>query len=89
MQASQHYTLIINDLLTMSGGLICGADAEVAILDGSVEIDRLKFSGKCGPGGPGFRKAYEGKPGLTAELVSGCGRISFRKALSTGLNSEC
>jgi len=88
MQTRQHYMLTINDLLTMSDGVILGADAEVAILDGSVEIDRLKFSGKVGPGGPGFRKSYEGKPGLKAELVSGCCRVSFRKVMSRGVNSE-
>jgi hypothetical protein len=88
MQTSQSYMLTINDLITMSGGVICGADAEIAILDGSVEIDRLKLSGKVGPGGPGFRRSYEGKPGLTAELVSGCCKISFREAVSSGLNSE-
>ena len=88
MQAIQHYMLTINDLLTVSGGMICGSSAEVAILDGSAEIDRLKFSGKVGPGGPGFRKSYEGKPGLTAELVSGCCKVSFRKVMSRGVNSE-
>lgn len=81
MQTIQHYMLTINDLLTVSDGVIFGADAEVAILDGSVEIDRLKFSGKVGPGGPGFRKSCEGRPGLTAELVSGCCSASFRKVI--------
>ncbi len=80
MQALQSYILTINNLFVISGGMICGAQAEVAILDGKTEIDRLSFSGKIGPGGSGYRKSYTGRPGLTAELVSGPGEIELHSA---------
>lgn len=76
MQATQRYTLIIHDLFTITHGNICGAEAEIFILDGGVEVDRVKFSGKC-QSKDGYRRAYTGKPGLTAELVSGPGLIQF------------
>ena len=76
MQPSQRYVLTIHDLFIMSGKLICGADAEVAILDGGVEIDRMKFSGMSRSAG-GYRRIYSGKSGLTAKLVAGPCRICF------------
>lgn len=76
MQPSQRYMLTIYDLFIITDAGICGAEAEVAILDGCVEIDRVKFSGKC-QSEDGYRRAYIGKPGLTAEPVSGPGRIQF------------
>ncbi|AMS18359.1 hypothetical protein A3218_01935 [Pseudomonas chlororaphis] len=71
MQPSQRYMLTIHDLFTITGGVLCGAEAEVAILDDGIEINRMKFSGKVGPGGPGYRRSFTGKPGLTAKLVTG------------------
>jgi hypothetical protein len=68
--------LTIHDLFTNAGGVVYGAEAEVAILDDRGEVDRVKFSGKFQSKG-GYRRAYIGKPGLTAELVSGPGRIHF------------
>ncbi|CAI8810444.1 Phage tail protein [Pseudomonas chlororaphis] len=76
MQLSQRYVLTIRDLFTMSGGVLCGAEAEVAILDGGIEIDRMKFSGKCSSPS-GYSRVYDGKPGLTAQLLSGPDGISF------------
>ncbi|MBT2374865.1 hypothetical protein [Pseudomonas fluorescens] len=76
MQPSQRYMLTIHDLFTITDAGICGAETEVAILDGGAEIDRMKFSGKC-QSKDGYRRAYTGNPGLTAELVSGPGRIHF------------
>ncbi|UOB21766.1 hypothetical protein MRY17_13475 [Pseudomonas orientalis] len=76
MQIIQRYLLTIHDLFTITGGGICGAEAEVAILDGGVEIDRVKFSGKCQSKG-GYSRSYCGKSGLEAGLVSGPGRIDF------------
>lgn len=76
MRAPQRYTLTIHDLFTVTEGSICGAEAVVAILDDGVEIDRMKFSGKC-QSKDGYSRAYTGLPGLTAELVSGPGRIHF------------
>lgn len=76
MQPSQRYILTIHDLFTMADGGMCGAEAEVAILDGGVEIDRVKFSGKCQSKG-GYSRSYRGKSGLEAALVSGPGRIDF------------
>lgn len=78
MQPSQRYTLTIHDLFTMADGSICGSEAEVAILDGDTEIDRMKFSGKC-QSKDGYRRSYIGRPGLNAELVSGPGRICLQK----------
>ena len=76
MQATQRYLLTIHDLFTITDGGICGADAEVAILDDGVEIDRMKFSGKC-QSKDGYSRSYHGKPGLEAKLASGPGRIVF------------
>lgn len=77
MQTTQRYILNIHDLFTVIDGGICGAEAEVAILDGGIEVDRVKFSGKCQSKG-GYNRCYHGKPGLEAVLVSGPGRISFQ-----------
>jgi hypothetical protein len=77
MQPSRRYMLTIHDLFAITGGVLCGAEAEIAILEGGVEIDRMKFSGKC-QSKDGYRRAYTGKPGLTAQLVSGPGRIGFQ-----------
>ncbi|QAY87215.1 hypothetical protein [Pseudomonas arsenicoxydans] len=76
MQPSQRYMLTIYDLFSITDAGICGAEADVAILDGGIEIDRVKFSGKC-QSKDGYNRAYIGKPGLTAGLVSGPGRIRF------------
>lgn len=76
MQTSQRYMLTIYDLFTITDAGICGAEAEVAILDGGIEIDRMKFSGKC-QSKEGYNRAYTGKLGLTAGLVSGPGWIRF------------
>lgn len=76
MQTSQRYMLTIYDLFTITDAGICGAEAEVAILDGGFEIYRVKFSGKC-QSKDGYSRAYSGKPGLTVGLVPGPGRIHF------------
>lgn len=76
MQTSQRYMLTIYDLFTITDAGICGAEAEVAILDDGVEIDRMKFSGKC-QSKDGYNRSYCGKSGLDAVLVSGPGRIDF------------
>ena len=76
MQPSQRYVLTIHDLFTIADGGICGAEAEVVILDAGVEIDRVKFSGKC-QSKDGYRRSYTGKPGLTAHLSSGPEGMSF------------
>ena len=77
MHASQHYALSIQDLFTESRDGICGAEAVISILDGALEIDRVRLSGKVGPGESVYRREYKGKPGLSAKLVSGPGRITF------------
>ena len=76
MQAIDGYMLTIHDLFAVSDGALSGADADVAILDAGVEIDRVLFSGMCSSA-EGYCRRYAGRPGLTAELVSGPGRISF------------
>jgi len=84
MQATQRYTLTIHDLFIISDAGICGAEAEVAILDGGVEIDRMKFSGKC-QGKGGYSRSYYGKSGLEAALVYGPGRIDFGLAQAVAI----
>ncbi|MEB0008615.1 hypothetical protein QN412_03135 [Pseudomonas sp. RTB3] len=86
MQTSQRYMLTIHDLFTITDGVICGAETEVAILDAGVEIDRMKFSGKC-QSKDGYRRAYTGTPELTAKLVSGLGRIYFQAHPVSGVTS--
>ena len=76
MQTLQRYMLTIHDLFAVTEGGICGAEAVVAILDGGVEVERVKFSGKCQSKG-GYSRSYCGKSGLEAALVSGPGRIDF------------
>lgn len=84
MQIIHRYMLTIHDLFTITGGGICGAEAEVAILDGGVEMDRVKFSGKCQSKG-GCSRSYHGKSGLQAALVSGSGRIDFGLARAVAI----
>ncbi|MDS9879473.1 hypothetical protein RMI40_32085 [Pseudomonas protegens] len=73
----QRYVLTIWDLLTIHEGGASGGESFVAIMDGQSEVDRMKFTGKTGPGGNGYRRSYTGKQGLTARLISGPGRIRF------------
>ncbi|MEE1869085.1 hypothetical protein [Pseudomonas auratipiscis] len=72
----QNYVLTIRDLLTVKGGDVCGGEAEIAIMDGDQEVDRLIVSGKCREPSV-YSRSYSGKPGLTARLVSGVGSITF------------
>lgn len=81
MQYSQSYMLTIKNMFAMSGEAISGANAEIAIMDGDNEIERLTFSGKVGPGGEGYRRSYIGKPGLNAKVASGPGSITMTSAL--------
>ncbi len=76
MRNNQRYILTYWDLFTIQNGVLCGAEAEVAVLDNGVEIDRMRFTGKC-QCKEGYRRAYTGKPELTAELAFGPGRIHF------------
>ena len=82
MQAVQCYILTVFGLLAMRGDRVINAEAEVAVLDGDTEIDRLSFSGKVGLGKEGCRRSYLGRPGLTAKLASGPGRIHFAPVLT-------
>lgn len=76
MQASQSYLLTIHDLFAITDAGICGAETEIAVLDCGVEVDRIKFSGKC-QSKEGYSRTYNGKPGLTAQLLSGPDGMSF------------
>lgn len=76
MHVTQRYTLTIHDLFTVTGTDICGAEAEVAILDGTAEVERVKFSGKCQSEG-GYSRSYHGRPGLAAKIVKGPGRVAW------------
>ena len=81
MQSNQSYMLTIKDLFAMSGGLICGGNVEIAIMDSENEIDRFTVSGKVGPDGEGYRCSYIGKPGLNAKVASGPGSITMTSVL--------
>ncbi|RYF37052.1 MAG: hypothetical protein EOO38_26920 [Cytophagaceae bacterium] len=76
MQIIQRYMMTIHDVFTITDVGICGAETEVAIMDGGVEVDRVKFSGKCQSEG-GYSRSYHGKPGLTAAIVKGPGRVAL------------
>ncbi|WP_256659309.1 hypothetical protein [Pseudomonas sp. F16(2018)] len=72
----QRYVLTIWDLFTMSGSDVSGGKAEIAIMDGDQEVDRMTLSGKC-QSPNGYCRSYTGKPGLTARLISGPKALSF------------
>lgn len=72
----QRYVLAIWDVFTMSGSDACGAETVIAVIDGEQEVDRFIVNGKC-QNPDGYRRGYDGRPGLSARLVSGPGRISF------------
>lgn len=73
----QNYILTIRDLFSTNNGDRCGAEAQVAIIDGGVEIDRVVFTGKC----EHFQRRYIGKPGLRAVLATGPGSIEMNATL--------
>jgi len=73
----QSYALTIQNLFTINEGVLAGGSAEIAILDGELEIDRIRLSGKVGPGESLYRREYKGKPGLRAELLTEVGQITF------------
>jgi len=70
------YSITIHDLQRIEGGLICGDEAVVAVLDNGREIHREHFIGKC-TSPVGYTRKYRGKPGLTAALISGNCRLGF------------
>lgn len=72
----QSYVLTIWDLFKVRGSGVCGGEAVIAIMDGDREVDRMTLSGKC-QSPSGYRRSYTGKPGLTAQLVSGPDALSF------------
>jgi hypothetical protein len=73
----QRYLLTIQNLFTINAGVIAGCKAEIALLEGDVEVDRVNLTGKVGPGESTYCRDYEGKPGLRAELLTGVGQITF------------
>ncbi|WP_409300494.1 hypothetical protein [Pseudomonas sp. KCJK8993] len=74
----QSYMLTMQNLFTINEGVMAGGNAEIAILDGEIEIDRVRLSGKVGPGESVYRREYKGKPGLKAELLTKVGQITFK-----------
>ncbi len=81
MQKSANYELIILDLCQAGPAARIAAQAEIAIMDGSREVEVITLSGSLRPCGQGYRKPYRGKPGLSAILRSGSCRFSFREAV--------
>lgn len=71
------YSINIHDLHRLEGGVVCGDEAVVAVLDNGREIHHERFTGKC-TSPSGYTRKYRGKPGLTAALISGncCMEIS-------------
>lgn len=70
------YSITIHDLHRLESGLVCGDEAVVAVLDNGREIHRERFFGKC-TSPSGYTRKYEGKPGLTAVMISGKCRMGF------------
>ncbi|WP_311880913.1 MULTISPECIES: hypothetical protein [unclassified Pseudomonas] len=77
MEVTQNYVLNIRDLFTASCGALRGAEVVISVLDDNIEIDRLNFKGKVGPGGDGHSRGYIGKPGLRAEITFGPGTVTL------------
>lgn len=72
----QSYMLTIRDLFTVREGMLAGAHAVIAIMDGDTEVDRMSFSGLY-RSPQGYCRSYTGRPGLTAQLVSGPESLNF------------
>ena len=70
------YSITIHDLHRLEGGVVCGDEAVVAVLNNGREIHRERFFGKC-TSPSGYTRKYCGKPGLTAALISGNCRMGF------------
>lgn len=70
------YSITIHGLHRLEGGVVCGDEAVVAVLDNGREIHRERFTGKC-TSPSGYTRKYRGKPGLTASLISGSCRMGF------------
>jgi len=70
------YSITIHDLHRLEGGVVCGDEAVVAVLDNGREIHHERFFGKC-TSPSGYTRKYRGKPGLTAALTSGSCRMGF------------
>lgn len=70
------YSITIHDLHRLEGGLVCGDEAVVAVLDNGREIHRERFFGKC-TSPSGYTRKYCGKLGLTAALIAGNCRMGF------------
>ena len=76
MTNSSTYQITVRDLYRIENGAVCGDEAIVAVTSQGLEIDRLRFAGKCSSA-DGFSRTYRGKPGLTASLISGNCEIEF------------
>lgn len=70
------YCITIHDLYRIEGGLMCGDEAVVSILDSGREVRRERFIGKCSSAG-GYTRKFRGQPGLVARLISGGCRMEF------------
>ncbi|MFJ2456727.1 hypothetical protein ACIOWK_34400 [Pseudomonas protegens] len=70
------YSITIHDLHRIEGGLMCGDEAVVSILDSGREVRRERFIGKCSAPA-GYTRTFRGQPGLVAKLISGSCRMEF------------
>ncbi|WP_312963955.1 hypothetical protein [Stutzerimonas nitrititolerans] len=70
-----NYDLVLADMYRIEGGLLCGSHAEIAIMDGGREVDRIRRNGMIRDSS--YRIPYQGKPGLTAVLLSGKCQVRF------------
>lgn len=75
-----NYDLVLADMYRIEGGLLCGSHAEIAIMDGDVEVDRIHRRGKLWESS--YCIPYQGKPGLTAVLLSGKCHVRFGVAVN-------
>lgn len=73
------HRLSIFDLFTVQGGEFCGGETNVLLLDKGEEVETIVFSGKVGPGPYGYHRSVYGPQGMTAEIISGPGRIELQR----------
>lgn len=73
------HRLSIFDLFTVQDGSVCAGETNVLLLDQGEEVDTVVFSGKVGPGPYGYHRSVYGPPGMSAEIVSGPGRIELQR----------
>lgn len=73
------HRLSIFDLFTVQDGELCRGETNVLLLDKGEEVETIVFSGKVGPGPYGYYRSVYGPQGMTADILSGPGRIELHQ----------